>query len=45
MQKKYKNLKQNVTKKIKKYIKQFNLVFVRFETSKHRNFKNKFQNF
>ena len=42
MQKKYKNLKQNVTKKIKKYIKRFNLIFACFEISKRQNLKNKF---
>ena len=41
MQKKYKNLKQNVTKKVKKYIKRFDLIFARFETLKYQNFKSK----
>ena len=45
MQKKYKNLKQNITKKIKKYIERFDLIFVCFEILKRQNFKNEFQNF
>ena len=45
MQKKYKNLKQNVTKKVKKYVERFDLILACFETSKRRDFKNEFQNF
>ena len=45
MQKKYKNLKQNATKKIKKYTERFDLVLARFETSKRRSSKSELQNF
>ena len=34
MQEKYKNLKQNITKKIKKYVERFDLILACFETLK-----------
>ena len=45
MQDKYNNIKQNVNKKIKKYVERFDVILKRLNKIKQRNSNDKLQNF